>query len=71
MGWISMSERDLKRIDVLTEALAERRTVVSAAATLALAVSERKDFLASASAMQHPLYFDLRRVSLQCLLAQD
>ena len=65
-----MSERDLKRIDVLTEALAERRTVVSAAATQALAVSERKDFLASASAMQRPLYSGLRRVSLQCLPAQ-
>ena len=51
-----MSERDLKRIDVLTEALAERRTVVSTAATLALGVSERKDFLASASAMLRPLY---------------
>jgi len=65
-----MSERDLKRIDVLTEALAERRTVVSAAATQALAVSERKDFLASASAMQRPLYSGLRRVSLQSLPAQ-
>src|ERR1700733_14555696 len=32
--------------------------------------TERKDFLASASAMQRPLYTGLRRVSLQCLPAQ-
>src|SRR5882757_8230897 len=32
--------------------------------------TERKDFLASASAMQRPLYSGLRRVSLQCLPAQ-
>jgi hypothetical protein len=47
-----VSKRDLQRIDVLTEAPTERRTVVSAAETLALGVSERKDFLAFASAMQ-------------------
>jgi hypothetical protein len=32
MGLVTMSERDLKRIQVLTEVLAGRRTVVSAAA---------------------------------------
>jgi hypothetical protein len=35
------------------------------------AKTERKDLLASASAMQRPLYSGLRRVSLQSLLAQD
>src|SRR5258705_9888588 len=32
--------------------------------------TERKNFLASASAMQRPLYSGLRRVSLQCLPAR-
>src|ERR1700722_1043573 len=32
--------------------------------------TERKDLLASASAMERPLYSCLRRVSLQCLPAQ-
>jgi hypothetical protein len=40
MGWISMSERDLQRIEVLTDVLAGRRTV--AAAGTALALSERQ-----------------------------
>jgi hypothetical protein len=35
-----MSERDLKRIQVLTDVLAGRRTVVSAAAVLALGVRQ-------------------------------
>jgi hypothetical protein len=40
MGWISMSERDLKRVEVLSEVLAGRRTVAAAAAVLA--ISERR-----------------------------
>ena len=40
MGWVTMSERDLKRIGVLTEVLAGRRTV--AAAATVLTVSERQ-----------------------------
>ena len=46
MGWISMSERDLRRIAVLTEVLAGRRTVVSAAAVLALGVRQTFRLLA-------------------------
>ena len=42
MGWLTMSERDLKRIEVLTEVMSGRRTVVSAAAVLA--ISERQTF---------------------------
>jgi transposase len=42
MGWISMSERDLKRIEVLTDVRAGRRTVAAAAAVLA--VSERQAY---------------------------
>jgi hypothetical protein len=41
-----MSERDLKRIQVLTEVLAGRRTVVSAAAVLALGVRQTFRLLA-------------------------
>jgi len=40
MGWISMSERDLQRVTVLTEVLNGRRTAASAATVLAL--SERQ-----------------------------
>jgi hypothetical protein len=40
MGWVTMSERDLQRIEVLTEVLAGRRTVAAAAAVLA--ISERQ-----------------------------
>jgi hypothetical protein len=40
MGLVTMSERDLKRIQVLTDVLAGRRTVVSAAAVLALGVRQ-------------------------------
>jgi hypothetical protein len=46
MGWISMSERDLKRIEVLAEVLAGRRTVVSAARVLALGVRQTFRLLA-------------------------
>jgi transposase len=42
MGWISMSERDLKRIEVLSEVRTGRRTVAAAAAVLA--VSERQAY---------------------------
>ena len=36
--WLTMSERDLQRIEVLAEVAAKRRTVVAAAAVLALSV---------------------------------
>jgi transposase len=42
MGWITMSARDLKRLEVLTEVQAGRRTVASAA--VILGVSERQAF---------------------------
>ncbi|HEY2468023.1 MAG TPA: helix-turn-helix domain-containing protein, partial [Terracidiphilus sp.] len=42
MGWISMSERDLQRIEVLSEVLAGRRTVAAAASVLE--VSERQAY---------------------------
>src|ERR1700710_71016 len=42
MGWISMSERDLRRIEVLSQVRMGRRTVAAAAA--ALAVSERQAY---------------------------
>lgn len=42
MGWISMSDRDLKRIEVLSEVRTGRRTVAAAAAVLA--VSERQAY---------------------------
>ena len=42
MGWISMSERDLRRIEVLSEVRTGRRTVAAAAAVLA--VSERQTY---------------------------
>jgi hypothetical protein len=41
-----MSERDLKRIDVLTEVLSGRRTVVSAAIILDLGVRQTFRLLA-------------------------
>ena len=36
MGWVLMSERDVQRIEVLTEVLAGKRTVASAAIVLAI-----------------------------------
>jgi len=39
MGLVRMSERDLKRIQVLMEVLAGRRTAIIAAAVLALGAS--------------------------------
>ncbi len=38
MGWVTMSERDVQRIGVLSEVIAERRTVASAAGVLAVSV---------------------------------
>jgi hypothetical protein len=40
MGWITMSERDLQRIEVLTDVLTGRRTVAKAGTVLSL--SERQ-----------------------------
>jgi hypothetical protein len=36
MGWVLMSERDVRRIEVLTEVLSGQRTVASAAVVLAI-----------------------------------
>jgi hypothetical protein len=38
LGWVTMSERDVQRIVVLSEVIAERRTVASAAGVLAVSV---------------------------------
>jgi Helix-turn-helix domain len=46
MGWMTMSERDLQRIEVLTEVLNGRRTVAAAAAVLALSVRQTFRLLA-------------------------
>ena len=40
MGWVTMSERDLQRIEVLTEVMAGRRTVASAATVLDVSVRQ-------------------------------
>jgi hypothetical protein len=40
MGWVLMSERDVRRIEVLTEILSGRRTVASAAIVLAISVRQ-------------------------------
>jgi hypothetical protein len=40
LGWVMMSERDLQRIEVLTEVLAGRRTVASAATVLDLSARQ-------------------------------
>ena len=42
MAWISMSERDVKRIELLSEVLAGRRTMTATAAVLA--ISERQAY---------------------------
>jgi hypothetical protein len=42
MGWTPMSECDMKRIEVLSEVLAGRRTVAAGAAVLA--ISERQAY---------------------------
>ncbi len=41
MAWISMSERDLKRIEVLSDVRTGRRTVAAAAAGSRLASGRR------------------------------
>jgi hypothetical protein len=40
MGWVLMSERDVRRIEVLTEVFSGRRTVASAAVVLAITVRQ-------------------------------
>jgi Helix-turn-helix domain len=40
LGWVTMSERDLQRIEVLAEVIAQRRTVAAAAAVLGLSVRQ-------------------------------
>jgi hypothetical protein len=40
LGWLTMSERDLQRIEALAEVTAGRRTVAAAAAVLALSVRQ-------------------------------
>ncbi len=46
MGWVQMSKQDLKRIEVLTEVLAGRRTTESAAAVLQMSVRQAQRLLA-------------------------
>jgi transposase len=45
LGWVSMSKRDLQRIEVLTEVLAGRRTTESASAVLDLSVRQTQRLL--------------------------
>ena len=40
LGWLTMSEWDLRRIDVLAEVSAGRRTIVVAAAVLSLSARQ-------------------------------
>ncbi len=40
MGWVTMSERDLQRVEVLSEVMSGRLTVASAAAVLALSIRQ-------------------------------
>jgi hypothetical protein len=40
MCWVLMSERDVRRIEVLTEVFSGRRTVASAAVVLAITVRQ-------------------------------
>ena len=40
MGWVTMSERDLQRIQVLGEVLRGQRTITSAATVLALSARQ-------------------------------
>jgi len=46
LGWVQMSKQDLKRIEVLTEVLAGRRTTESAAVVLNLSVRQAQRLLA-------------------------
>ncbi len=45
MGLVTMSERDLQRIGILSEVLARRRTEVSAAAVLSLSTRQTRRLL--------------------------
>ena len=45
MGWLSVSKRDLQRIEVLTEVLAGQRTSVSAASVLNVIVRQTQRLL--------------------------
>jgi transposase len=45
LGWVTMSERDLKRVEVLAEVLAGGRTVASAATVLAVSVRQAQRLL--------------------------
>jgi hypothetical protein len=40
LGWVMMSQREVQRIEVLTEVLSGRRTVASAAIVLAVGVRQ-------------------------------
>jgi hypothetical protein len=50
MAWISMSERDLRRVEVLSDVLAGRRTVAAAGAVLALGERQMYRLLAKLEA---------------------
>ena len=45
MGWVLMSERDVRRIEVLTEVLSGRRTLASAADVLAITTRQVRRLL--------------------------
>lgn len=45
MGWVLMSERDVQRIEVLTEVLSGKRTVASAAIVFAVTSRQLKRLL--------------------------
>jgi hypothetical protein len=45
MGWVLMSERDVRRIEVLTEVLSGRRTSASAADVLAITTRQVRRLL--------------------------
>ena len=64
MAWISMSERDLRRIEVLSDVRVGRRTVAAAAAVLA--VSERQAYrLPDTSLSSLILRLEIKRLELQ------
>ena len=54
MGWISMSESDLKRIEVLSDVRSGRFTVAGAAAVLAVSESQAYRLLARYEWMAGP-----------------
>ena len=49
MGWVTMSERELQRIQVLSEVTNRRRTMASAAVVLALSTRQMRRLLKSLS----------------------